>query len=370
VLIAYADSGGGHRAAAIAIRDALRLQEDTLRVDLHDPWVESARWPFRRLRHAYPFVIQRAPWLWGAGFRATNSLALVRTLQRATWPVMRRGFEVIAAAGAPACIVCTHPLLATPLRRVFPRVPIVVVVTDLVTGHVSWYDQASDTTVVPTEAAAAAAIRAGMTADRVRVLGLPVAPAFTAITGERRAMQVAVGWATDRPTVLLAGGGDGVGSLASLADAIDEAALPCDLAVVAGRNASLAASLRVRRWRGTVHVYDFVANFPQLLLAAAVLVTKAGPGTIAEACASGCPMILTSAIAGQEVGNIAFVRAGEAGVWAPSPRETVEALRRWLVGPEAATALAHAASRARALARPAAAADIASLVRQVVASPG
>lgn len=41
----------------------------------------------------------------------------------------------------------------------------------------------------------------------------------------------------------------------------DQAHLPCDIAVVAGRNAELARRLRARTWQRTTHVYDFVSNF-------------------------------------------------------------------------------------------------------------
>ncbi len=361
VLIVFADTGGGHRAAAQAIHDAILQHDPTVGVTMRDPWSQAARWPFPALRHIYPHVVQHAPWLWAAGFRMTQSPRVARALQAAAWPLLQRGFAALADA-APDLIVSTHPLLTVPLRRRFPNTPIVVVVTDLVSGHSSWYDRCADITVVPTPAARDAAIGAGIPASLIRLIGLPVSPAFTAVPGERAALQTALGWATDRPTILLAGGAEGMGPIETLAVAIDRAQLPCDVAIVAGRNHSLARRLRSRRWQGTVHVYDYVSNFAELVRAAAALVTKAGPGTIAEACASGCPLILTSAIAGQETGNIDFVTQGRAGVWAPSPVAATVALHAWLVGRDAPAAMRRAAVGAQKLARPNASAEIAALV--------
>ena len=368
VLIAFADTGGGHRAAAQAIRDAIQMRGDDVQVAMCDPWAQAAGGPFPAMRHIYPHVVQHAPWLWAAGFRLTNSTRVVQALQQLAWPLMRRGFMAVAKAITPDLIVCTHPLLTVPLRHAFPDTPIMVVVTDLVTGHVSWYDHAADITVVPTIAARDAAIRAGIAESLVHVVGIPVSPAFAAVPGERASLQASIGWATDRPTVLLAGGAEGIGPLESLAIAIDRAQLPCDIAIVSGRNHSLARRLRTRRWQGTVHIYDFVSNFAELTRAASALITKAGPGTIAEACASGCPMILTSAIAGQETGNIDFVTQGRAGVWAPSALATTVALHAWLVGRDAPAALRRAATGAQKLARPQAAAEIAALVHAAVAA--
>lgn len=367
VLIAFADTGGGHRAAAQAIREALVAGGDDLTIELRDPWSRSARWPFRMMQHLYPHVVQHLSWLWKGGFRLTNRTRVVSCLQRAAWPVLRRGFAALTET-APDLIICTHPLLTTPLRRTFPDTPIIVVVTDLVSGHVSWYDRAADLMIVPTEAARDAAIRAGVAPQQIRLVGLPVSPAFAAVPGERSALQASLGWATDRPTVMLAGGAEGIGQIEELAVAIDRAQLPCDIAIVAGRNYSLAKRLRARRWQGVVHVYDYVTNFAELVRGASVLITKAGPGTIAEACASGCPLILTSAIEDQETGNVDFVTQGRAGVWAPSPLATTVALHAWLVGRDAPAALRRAASGALKLARPHAAAEIAALVRDALAA--
>ncbi len=362
VLIAFSDTGGGHRAASRALREALAELAPDADVQLVDPFALCPRWPFRRLGGNYPRVIEHAPWLWRVGFGLTNTPRRTTFVQDVAWPAMRPTFRDIATRHAPDVIVSTHPLLTAPLRRVFPDTPIVVVVTDLVSGHVSWYNADADVTIVPTASARDRAEQNGVQRETIRVLGVPVSQPFVAVPGERSALQSALGWATSKPTILLAGGAEGIGPLEELSVAIDRAQLPCDIAVVAGRNTRLASSLRARRWQGTVHIYDFVSNFAELMRAASVLVTKAGPGTISEACASGCPLILSGAIPGQETGNIDFVTRGRAGIWAPSPLAVTAALHAWLVGRDAPAALRRASAAALRLARPNAADDIAALV--------
>jgi 1,2-diacylglycerol 3-beta-galactosyltransferase len=68
--------------------------------------------------------------------------------------------------------------------------------------------------------------------------------------------------------------------------------------------------------------------------AADVLVTKAGPGTIAEALNAGLPIILNAHLPGQEDGNITYVQKELVGVWAPNPERVVHTLARWLENPE------------------------------------
>jgi 1,2-diacylglycerol 3-beta-galactosyltransferase len=326
---------------------------------LVDPLARAQRFPFRHLGERYARVIEHAPWLWAAGFSATNTPRRERTVQRLAWPLMQQAFLDLAHEHTPDVIVSTHPLLTAPLRRAFPQTPIAVVVTDLISGHVSWYQTGADLLIVPTLQARERAIACGVASERIVVIGVPVATPFIAVPGERAELQERLGWAQRIPTVLLAGGAEGIGAIENLAVAIDRAHLPCDIAVVAGRNAPLAARLRARTWQNSVHVYDFVENFAELIRAAAVLVTKAGPGTISEACASGCPLILSGAIPGQETGNVEFVTKGRAGVWAPSPLAVTSALDAWLVGRDAPAALRRASAAALQLARPHAAREIA-----------
>lgn len=368
VLLAFSDTGGGHRAAANAIRDALAAISPSVQTTMVDPYAMSDRWPFDRLSAAYPRVVDNASWIWRSGFRLTNTTLCTATLQAMAWPALRPTFRAIERAESPDVIVSTHSLLTTPLRRVFPTTPIMVVVTDLVSGHKSWYADRADVLVAPTSAARDAALSCGVDAARIEVLGLPISSGF-ARTPHDASLRASLGWCERRPTVLMLGGGDGVGPLEANALAIDATDLPCDLAIVCGRNAPLAARLRARRWRRAVHVYDFVSNLDAMMRAATVLVTKAGPGTICEAFAAGCPMVLTGAIPGQETGNVRLVCDGGAGVWAPTAAQVCLALGAWLASAAATEARTRAVDAALAMARPYAARDIALRVLQAARQP-
>ena len=153
-----------------------------------------------------------------------------------------------------------------------------------------------------------------------------------------------------------------MGPLYEITQAIAAAGLPCDLAVVAGRNQALLDRLRAAAWPAPVHTYGFVREMPDFMRAADVLVTKAGPGTISEAFNAGLPIILYSRLPGQEAGNVRYVVDEGAGIWAPTPERVVAAVRGW-IGPGAdPTALGRAAANSRRLARPEAAREIAELL--------
>ena len=102
---------------------------------------------------------------------------------------------------------------------------------------------------------------------------------------------------------------------------------------MAGRNIKLKADLEVRTWDNPTYIYGFTKDMPDFMRASDVLVTKAGPGTIAEALIASLPIILYSKLPGQEDGNVRFVESVGAGVWVPEPLQVVRTLTRWICRP-------------------------------------
>jgi len=131
------------------------------------------------------------------------------------------------------------------------------------------------------------------------------------------------------------------------------------MAIVCGRNVKLQGTLRSRVWDNPAFIYGFTRDMPDFMRAADVVVTKAGPGTIAEALIANLPIILYAKIPGQEDGNVTFVEAEGAGVWAPKPQLVVRALTRWITRPEERRAIVEATRRA---ARPEAARCVARIL--------
>jgi 1,2-diacylglycerol 3-beta-galactosyltransferase len=67
-------------------------------------------------------------------------------------------------------------------------------------------------------------------------------------------------------------------------------------------------------------------------VAADILVSKAGPGTISEAAALSLPVMLTSYLPGQEEGNVDYVVEGGFGAFCEDtdPRAVGEEIAQWL----------------------------------------
>jgi 1,2-diacylglycerol 3-beta-galactosyltransferase len=177
------------------------------------------------------------------------------------------------------------------------------------------------------------AIHYSILPDKIRLIGQPVSLRCSAPLGDKTLLRSRLGWPQDKYTVLIVGGGDGMGPLAETARAIDDSGLDVVLIIVAGRNSKLEAELREQTWENPAFIYGFTRDMPDFMRAADVIVTKAGPGTIAEALNAELPIILYAKLAGQEVGNVDFVVSEGVGVWAPESQTVVRSLTRWICRP-------------------------------------
>jgi 1,2-diacylglycerol 3-beta-galactosyltransferase len=364
ILFLFSDTGGGHRSAAEAIIEALKIEyEDRIRTTMVDVFREYAPPPLQHVPELYPRMV-RAPRAWGLGFHLSDGQRRAKLIDASTWPYVRRNVRALIVQHPSDLIVSVHPLAIAPALRALRslgklQVPLVTVVTDLVTGHALWYHRKAALTLVPTRAAFQRAVDCRLDPKRVKVVGLPVADRFCQPVGDKNALRAQLEWPTEQPVILLVGGGEGMGPLEENAHAIDEARLPAILVVIAGRNKDLEARLEAHNWYRPTLIYGFVHEMPDFMRAADIIVTKAGPGTISEALNAGLPMVLYSRLPGQEEGNVTYVTANGAGVWAPQPDLIVTALRDWIEHPEHRQ---KAAAAARQLARPDAAQQIAHIL--------
>jgi 1,2-diacylglycerol 3-beta-galactosyltransferase len=335
IVFYFSDTGGGHRSAAEAIIEAIQLEyKDQVTTEMVDFFKNHAPRPFNRAAEMYPYMV-KAPQLWSASFHATDGRARARVITTTMWPIARQAARSLVHDHPADLIVTVHPFANSFALRALgkERPPFINVVTDMVTTHALWYDNRADLILVPTETARQRAIKYNMPPDKVKVVGLPVADRYCQPVGSKSALRGKLGWPVGKPVVLLVGGGEGMGPLAKTAQAIDRSGLDVVLVIVCGRNQRLKESLEACQWENPTLIYGFTREMPDFMRASDFIVTKAGPGTVAEALNAELPIILYSKLPGQEDGNVTFVEEEGAGAWAPNPQDVVRTLTRWISRP-------------------------------------
>jgi 1,2-diacylglycerol 3-beta-galactosyltransferase len=366
VLFLFSDTGGGHRASATSVARALEQgYPGRFEVELLDPFNRGSTNFLRWLVYRYGWLIKHVPPLYGAIFHVTDNNIVLPALFRALGGQFRPGIERSLDGAHPAAIVSFHPLtnhvVIEVLQHLSLQIPFITVITDMSEFHKGWMAPGADMVVVPSIDARKYCIARGLDPRRVYIAGLPVDPRFTgpASSAERRSVRARLGLA-DMPTLLLVSGGEGGGKLGRYARALDRAGLGLQLLVVCGRNRRLYDKLSLHAWKGPVRVMGYVDNMPELMHAADAVVTKAGPGTIAEALISGLPIFLTSYVPGQEEGNVKFVVDEGVGWYTPRVARLVRTVQKAFAGGH--EEIERMRGRAEKVGRPGAAAEAAELI--------
>ncbi|KAH7307855.1 hypothetical protein KP509_22G080200 [Ceratopteris richardii] len=312
VLILMTDTGGGHRASAEALKSTFELEYgDIYEVTITDLWTDHTPWPFNQLPKSYSFLVKHST-LWKATFHVTAPRFIHQPHFAFTSVFIARKVMRGLLKYRPDIIVSVHPLMQhVPIRLLRARgllkkIPFTTVVTDLSTGHPTWFHRLVTRCYCPSKEVAERATKAGLKPSQIRVFGLPIRPSFCRPVRPKDELKMELGMNNELPAVLLMGGGEGMGPVEATAKALGKSLYDMQsdkpigqLVVICGRNKKLIKRLEDAEWSIPVKIKGFQTNMEEWMAACDCIITKAGPGTIAEALIRGLPLLLNDYIAGQ-----------------------------------------------------------------------
>lgn len=309
VVVVYSPVGGGHKAAAVATAEAARARG--LRVELVDAFEHAPRWAGDAYVKAHLTGQNAAPDLYGRLYFTANR-------HDATWDPIRHGIDRVVFGGlgryveelAPRVVVATHhlPLVVLGRERRKGRLgaPVVGVVTDYI-AHRCWVERGVDMWTVPCASARRELVDHGVALERIALTGIPVRKSLESIP--------AVGEPQRLVRVLVTSGGFGVGPIARIVRSF--AGVPnVALTIVCGAAKSTKARVEreVRHLGLRARVIGFESDMPARIAEAHVVVGKAGGLTVSETMTAGRPMIIASAVPGNEKVNEELVVHAGAGI--------------------------------------------------------
>jgi 1,2-diacylglycerol 3-beta-galactosyltransferase len=347
VLVFTIDAGGGHRAAANALVAAAE--------EVPRPWrlgvvnLQSLLLPLDPLKSlgglsledAYNLLLRRG---WTA-----YMVPMLRVLHGAI-ALRRRALSAALARHLmehrPAAVVSVMPnfnvVIRDALRAAHPGVPFLVLLTDFADfpPHF-WMEPGVDRVIVGSDRAEEQALRMGIPKERIsRNSGMVLHPRFHRGEGKeaRSGVRTALGLGPQDFVLLLLFGGKRSAEMEPLAARLLALSPSWTVIAICGDNPSLferlapleaAAGGRLRRLGFTDRVGDYLA-------ASDVLITKSGPGSLAEAFHRGVPVVLTAnrRTIPQERFNTRFVAERGLGLVVRHWREVPPAVARLAADPE------------------------------------
>ena len=363
VLFLSASVGEGHTAAALAVRDAVAERWQDARCEVVDSYRYASQVFHRVASNGYIGMVKLLPqlykYVYAQAERATKVSAFKTWLHQYTAVNLRQ----FVAELAPDVVVCTHAfpcgVMAAYKREFTDAPPVVGIVTDFVV-HPFWVHRTIDAYAVATPAMRHTLIGKGIPAERVHATGIPIDTRFAQVL-EKSAARRLIGISGDTITVLLMGGGVGIGPLENALVTIDRINHDVQTVVVVGKNPSLERRLNeiARTLRHRVMVVGFVPNVYDYMAAADLLVSKPGGLTSSEALAAGLPILMLRPLPGQEERNTRYLQDSGVGIRIESSRELAPAIE-WLL--KDGNALAEMRHNACALAMPHAAEAVADMI--------
>jgi len=338
----FFDAGGGHRAAATALKSVIEDQQrgwdvriENLQELLNSTDVVRVLTGIQA-QDTYNLLLKKG-WTLGMPEMLRVLLALVRLVR----PLQVKLLEQRWRRSKPDLVVSLVPLfnrtVHRALSRAAPGTPFVTILTDLADYQPHfWIERQDQYFICGTERAAEQAVEIGNNPERVfRVSGMILRPQFyESHQLDRRTERAKLGLDPATPTGLVLFGGEGAPEMVSIARQLDGLAGELQLIFLCGRNQKLAARLRKLETTTRIHVEEFTTNVPYFMRLADFFIGKPGPGSISEAIRMNLPVIveLNRRTMPQERYNARWIRENEVGIVVPNTRSIGEAVRTLLDG--------------------------------------
>lgn len=346
IIIIYTDTGGGHKATALALKSALEREGDyqVLPVNVYEEVIPDldlirAMTPYDG-EHVYNRFVLGKGW---TGPFCLGFYAVVMLNIRLRW---RKGVDRFSAYWRrfhPDLVISVMPLLngmlheslkgQNPENQRRETIPFMVVLTDYrePSRHV-WFPPGGDYTIVcGTDRAYRDALAKPHPPERVRkTSGLVVNPAFYAdapvdIYLEREKLGLKAGIRTG--CVLY--GGAGSPRMVELARAVAEVPGEWQMIFLCGRDRAVAAELAGLNLPYPHVIRGYTRDVPDYMRLADLFVGKPGPGSITEALVTGLPLVLDCRrILFQERYNVTWIKERGVGMTFTSPRGFKDCLAR------------------------------------------
>ncbi len=334
----FFDAGGGHRAAADALRQVIEQQQRGWEIrpvnlqELLDSIDVFRQLTGLRLQDLYNLMLKRG-WTLGSAQLTAGMHVVIRLFHSR----QVRALEGFWRPRRPDMVVSLVPnfnrALAQALGNTWPGVPFVTILTDIADypPHF-WIERQPQHLICGSDRAVEQALAMGHRAAEVhRASGMILNPRFYAmepLTGAGRAQaRAALGFDDASPVGLVLFGGQGAAVMEEIAARLPDR----QLLLVCGHNTRLRASLEEAPHPAPIFVEGFTREIPRYMQLADYFIGKPGPGSISEAVHMHLPVIVESNAwtLPQERYNAQWVRQQEVGLVLPDFRgiaRAVEAL--------------------------------------------
>jgi processive 1,2-diacylglycerol beta-glucosyltransferase len=335
VLILSEAFGTGHKKAADALAEGISLLSPSVQTQIMELGRELHPVTTSMMLRFYVRLITAYPSLWSKTYEKKQNQPVPKWFQFVIYQMLHRKIEDLLDQVNPNLVICTHPFSSSSvsrLKRLGYPLKLCTVITDF-HAHGVWVQPEVDLYLVSSDNVQQELIDMGIKRNRIMITGIPTNMKFWRKNDKqeiRRKLQL-----KDIPTIMVMGGGLGLGGIKHLAHALSKWKEVLQLVICTGHNQTLKCSLsRNESIRHPhIHILDFVDNIDEWMDASDLIITKPGGLTCFEALLKGIPLLLYHPIAGHEEKNCDFLVSNHLAIRANSQNEVEVWIQNLLFSP-------------------------------------
>ncbi len=307
----YISNNSGHHRAAKAIEEAIQRKTSAVKVSAINCFNYTNPILEKVINSIYNKVIKIKPEVWEYLYDNPKVVRRTRKLRKLIHKFNSKKLRKLLNTFKPDVVISTQAfpcgMVADLKKRKKLDFPLVGVLTDYA-PHSYWIYDNINAYVVPSECTKDRFVESGIKKEKIHSFGIPISAKFSK-RHRRDVVLRNLELDTSLPTVLVMGGGQGLGPIEDLMFALNTIEKPFQVIVVCGINKKLKKWLekRERLFRKKMAILGYTREVEKLMDASDMIVTKPGGLTTAEALTKGLPIVIVNPIPGQEAMNTAFL---------------------------------------------------------------
>ena len=298
--LVFFDAGGGHRSAANALSEVVRLEGrdwDVQLMNLQELLDEMD--VFRkitgiRLQDIYNLMLRKG-WTLGSPQLLPLMHGVIKILHGQQVSMLEKYWKGKNLDMVVTVIPNFNRALFQGMAKALPGVPMVTILTDMAEYPPSfWIEKQPQYLICGTEKARQQALAMGHAKERVFLTsGMILNPKYYQPVDVDRVPELeALGLDPKLPTALMMFGGEGSARMLDIARQLNASTLDLQMIAICGKNEKLRRELQNMPRRIPMHIEGFTREVPRFMRLSDFFIGKPGPGSISEAVAMGLPVIV------------------------------------------------------------------------------
>lgn len=298
--LVFFDAGGGHRSAANALSEVVRLEGrdwDVQLMNLQELLDEMD--VFRkitgiRLQDIYNLMLRKG-WTLGSPQLLPLMHGVIKILHGQQVSMLEKYWKGKNLDMVVSVIPNFNRALFQGMAKALPGVPMVTILTDMADYPPSfWIEKQPQYLICGTEKARQQALAMGHAKERVFLTsGMILNPKYYQPVDVDRVPELeALGLDPKLPTALMMFGGEGSARMLDIARQLNASTLDLQMIAICGKNEKLRRELQNMPRRIPMHIEGFTREVPRFMRLSDFFIGKPGPGSISEAVAMGLPVIV------------------------------------------------------------------------------